>query len=239
MLGKRILFILIIGLLLIQKTLLAVETNEENSRSPLNKPGELIEYQPKQTREFRHVIREDISGSERLITFGLIYTVQWGSYLISQWETLHEHGSFKNWYTNMYQPHFDRDSYDYNLIYHTITGAYYFLFFRSRGYTKGASLMWSFLAQFLFEFTVETATEQPSFQDLYQTPVLGAIIGMILESASNALLSTDYVAAHVLGYILNPFAILPFSSYEVSGGVQVSNNTIGYGITFRFNIEEF
>ncbi len=185
------------------------------------------------SREFRHVIRKDITAGEKLLTLGIVYSVQWSYYLAFQWDTIQEHGSYKN-YQNIYRPHFDRDSYNYNMILHTLTGNYYYLFYRSRGHTKVDSLMWSAISQLLFEFTIEVITEPPSFQDIYQTPILGAVMGITLEYLSCKLLSTDYTAAHILGYILNPFALFPFSSYEAAALPQVSYNYLGYAVTFRF-----
>lgn len=185
------------------------------------------------TNEFRHVIWKDASAGQRLLELGIVYTVQWSYYLVFQWDTIQEHGSWKN-YQNIYQPHFDRDSYNYNLIYHTITGTYYYLFYRSRGNTKGRALMWSAISQLLFEFTIEVITEPPSFQDMYQTPIFGAIVGMGLEYLSTMLLNTDCVAAHILGYVLNPFALLPFSSYETAAIPMVTRTGVGYSLSFRF-----
>ena len=190
------------------------------------------EEQPK--RVFRHVVRKDISVGEKLLTLGIVYTVQWGYYLIFQWDTIKKYGSFSNWYTNIYQPHFDRDSYDYNLIWHTLTGTCYYLFFRSRGHTKSEALLWGFLSQLLFEFTIETMTEKPSFQDMFQTPVLGAVVGIALEWLSNKLLSTNCAMAHLLGVILNPFALMPWSSYRIVSSSQITSSRTSYAVTIRF-----
>ncbi len=184
--------------------------------------------------KFRHVIRDDISTGEQLLTIGFVYAIQWGYYVTFQSETIKEHGSFKNWYSNMTKPHFDKDNYNYNLIYHTMTGTYYYLFYRSRGYSKAGSLMWSTISQLLFESPIETATEPPSFQDMYQTPVFGAVVGMTLEHLSNMLLSTDSTFAHIIGYIFNPFALFPFSSYTSSSTPIVSKSYYGYALSFRF-----
>jgi len=183
---------------------------------------------------FRHVIRTDISTGDNILNLSIAYSVLWAYYLGFQWETIQEHGSFKNWYSNMYQPHFDHDSYNYNLIMHSLAGNYYYLFYRYRGHTKGGALLWSAVTQILFEFTVETITEPPSFQDIYQTPILGAVLGISLEYLSCKLLSTNYTAAHILGYILNPFALFPFASYESVSIPVVTTDTIGYRLTFRF-----
>lgn len=183
---------------------------------------------------FRHVVRHDIGIGERFLNLGVVYIGQWAYYLIVQRDTIMEVGSFKNWYTNMYQPHFDLDSYFYNIVMHSLAGMSYYLFYRSRGYSKLGAFLWGFVSQLLFEFTIETITEKPSFQDLFQTPMLGTLLGITIEYLSNALLGTNCKAAHVLGYILNPFALLPFSSYEVISSPRVTTTGVGYSFAIRF-----
>ena len=197
--------------------------------------GTEIQSEPVQHgRSFIHVVSNDITGTDRMINLGLVYTAQWVQYFALQWNTIMQDGSFQNWYSNMVQPHFDRDSYNYNLITHTYAGSLYYLFFRSRGYTKTETLLWAFISQLLFEFTIETITEKPSFQDMFQTPVLGALLGMTFEYLSGLLLSTDFIPAHILGYILNPFAMLPFSGYQLESQPIVGEENMGYKISFRF-----
>ena len=211
-----------------------VHSQELNKKTDNITVNEKKKENIKSEKKYQHVIRHDIPVSEQLLTLGFVYAIQWGYYVTFQNETIKDHGSFKNWYTNMYKPHFDYDSYDYNLILHTLTGTYYYLFFRSRGHTKAAALRWGMISQLLFEFTIETATERPSFQDMYQTPVFGAVVGMSLEYVSNTLLSTDSVIAHILGYLLNPFALFPFSSYETANVPIVAKSYFGYALSFRF-----
>ncbi|MBN1531287.1 MAG: DUF3943 domain-containing protein [Spirochaetes bacterium] len=183
---------------------------------------------------FQHVLRNDITLRERFVNVGIVYAFQWVYYFAFQWETIRKHGSFRNWYTNIYQPHFDKDSFDYNLIGHTLSGTCYYLFFRSRGYSKSGSLLWGFAAHLLFEFTIEVVTEQPSIQDMFQTPVLGALVGMTLEYLSCRLLSMPYTIAHIAGYILNPFALLPGSNYRFSPSFDPSGKTMVISLSFRF-----
>lgn len=206
----------------------------ESAATDLDVPAKIAEDKTKVRIKFRHVVRHDIGIGEMFLNVGIVYTAQWAYYLIFQREPIQEMGSFKNWYTNMYQPHFDLDSYYYNIIMHSLAGMSYYLFYRSRGYSKGMAFLWGFVSQVLFEFTIETITERPSFQDLFLTPTLGTLVGITVEYISNALLSTNCIAAHILGYILNPFALLPFSSYEVVSSPRITTTAIGYSVAFRF-----
>ncbi len=206
----------------------------QEQKSPRDIPADNTADKAEVRIKFRHVVRSDVGAGEMFLNLGVVYTAQWAYYLVFQWDTIQQVGSFKNWYTNMYQPHFDLDSYYYNIIMHSVAGMSYYLFYRSRGYSKGMAFLWGFISQFVFEFTIETITEKPSFQDLFQTPMLGTLLGITVEYISLALLSTNCTFAHVLGYILNPFALLPFSSYEVVSSPRITTTGVGYSFAIRF-----
>ena len=182
----------------------------------------------------QHIVRDDISNNELLCTISFIYAVQWTYYVIAQYETISQHGSFENWRTNPFRPHFDNDSFDYNLVLHTMTGQYYYLFYRSRGFSKEKTLMASTISHLLFEFTIETVTERPSIQDMYQTPILGTISGVFVEYASYKLLSSQNSAANALGYLLNPFAYFSFSSVKFSACPYYYSGHGGYTVSIRY-----
>lgn len=154
----------------------------------------------------------EIQTSDKIVNFTLVYIAQWSVYFANQHETIAEHGSLEKWRKNPLKPHFDKDNFDYNLFQHTWVGQYYFLFYRSRGHSKRTSLMFSWLSSLAFEFTIETVTEQPSFQDAFQTPVFGTVLGCGTEKLSRYFLSFDTTAGDILAVIFNPFLILPPTS---------------------------
>lgn len=177
---------------------------------------------------------ETVSGPEKALNFGAVYVVQWGFYLYTQQNTIHEHGSLDNLSRNIFKARFDRDYLDYNVVKHTLAGNYYYLFYRSRGYTQIGSFLWSFISSFAFEYTIETYTEPPSIQDLYITPVYGSVMGIGMEKFSLYLLSLKNWPAHLAGYILNPFALLPFSKYDASVAPLIDDTTYGANVVVRF-----
>ena len=67
----------------------------------------------------------------------------------------------------------------------------------------------SLITSALFEFTVEVLTEPASIQDLYQTPVLGSILGLGIENLSLYLLNTGNPLSMALGHMINPATLLP------------------------------
>jgi hypothetical protein len=165
---------------------------------------------------------------------GLMYVGQWGYYVTFQNEGIRKDGSFKNWYTGPANMHFDKDSYDYNLILHTVAGAISYGYFRGFGNSKGESLLLSTISQFMFEFTIETITEPPSVQDMYQTPVFGAVLGMGLEESSLWLLNRQNWAAKALGTLINPFTLMPANAWQVHWVPIVASETQGGALVVRF-----
>ena len=145
----------------------------------------------------------------------MLYVGQWGYYLASQSEALGQEGSFHNWYSNPATPHFDKDFYDYNLVRHTMAGSLYYGYYRAFGTTRQRALALSTVSVLLFEFSIEVATERPSWQDVYQTPVLGALLGMGLEDLSLACLRSPWMPVRVLGYMFNPFVLVPGSAWRL------------------------
>lgn len=149
-----------------------------------------------------------ISSYERMRNFGIVYGTQWTVYLATQKPTIERNGSFRNWTHYPTSPHFDNDSFDYNLFQHSLSGGSYFLFYRSQGYTQTDAFLWSVISSAAFEFTIETITERPSWQDLYQTPVYGTLLGIGLEKVSDMFFEKGTWWGRALGYVTNPFRIL-------------------------------
>lgn len=180
-------------------------------------------------------VREEFPTNEKLLNFGVVYAAQWAYYLVLQRETIDKEGSFHNWTHFPFSPHFDKDSFDYNLFKHTLTGQYYYLWFRSRGYTETSAFMWTFISSLAFEFTVETITERPSYQDIYQTPVFGTVAGIGVEKLSRYFHGRDTWWGHTLGYLLNPFTLIPTSKeQEVTATPIFNRNQFGAVATYRF-----
>lgn len=159
--------------------------------------------------------RLPLARDEKINNWAKMYGFQWAVYLVTQNETIRTTGRFQNMLEYPARPQLDNDTFDFNVLKHTLSGQYYFLYYRSNGYTRKEAFLWSAASSLAFEYAIETLTERPSLQDLYQTPVFGTVIGLGVEQISLALLATDSSALHFLGYVLNPFALLPHSAYKV------------------------
>lgn len=163
---------------------------------------------------YTHLTNDNVKARHLLLNFGVVYASQWAFYVTSQAETIRTHGSLKNWREYPFSPRFDKDSFDFNIIKHSFAGELYYLFYRSRGYSETRALAWTFLSSVAFEFTIETMTERPSYQDLYQTPIYGTLLGMGFERLSMYFHAKRNWFARGLGYLLNPFSLAPGAAYN-------------------------
>lgn len=187
--------------------------------------------------DYKRSGRTDINTKAKVQNFGVVYGAQWGFYLLSQKETIEDEGSFENWYQNPFKPGFDKDTFDYNLIKHSLVGNYYYLFYRSRGYTVKDAFFWSFMSSLAFEFTIETVTEIPSYQDIYQTPVFGVLLGIGFEKTSEFFHSWDTWYGDLFGYLFNPMTLIPQfadEGKEVSLTPMIDHKTFGAVASYRF-----
>jgi hypothetical protein len=148
--------------------------------------------------------------SENLNHIGGIYIVSWGTYYLTQPSTFRKEGSFNKYRDNLGEIVFDKDEPIWNWVVHPYSGSQLYLYYRANGYNSLDSVKMAFISSTLFEFFVEIYTEPASFQDIYQTPILGSILGIGIEKVSLYLLNTGNPAAKVFGHILNPFTLFWF-----------------------------
>lgn len=183
--------------------------------------------------DYQNSGRTDITNKAKAQNFGAVYAFQWAFYLVSQAETIDEDGTLEYGLT----PEFDRDDYSYNVVKHSLVGNYYYLFYRSREYTVKDSFYWSFASSLAFEFTIEILTENPSYQDIYQTPVFGIVVGVGFEKASEYFHSLDTWYGKFLGYLFNPMPLIPqFADKPQSAALVpiVDDQTVGLSARVRF-----
>jgi hypothetical protein len=155
------------------------------------------------------------STAETWENLGIVYGVSWVVYPLSQWSTFKDEGSFKNYKKNFGKVVFDQDEPFWNWFIHPLSGSQIFLFYRAKGYTRIDSLALSFISSALFEFTIETYTEPASAQDLYQTPVLGSMVGVGIESLSLYLLHSGNAFGEFFGHLINPMTMFDLFEHKV------------------------
>ena len=193
---------------------------------------EKIQNLKRQPKYFYTYIDREHSYQESAKLIGVTYALSWGLYPLTQPKVFKENGSWHEYKKNFGDLVFDKDEPFWNWVVHPISGSQLFLFYRANGYSRANALAMSMIASTLFEFTVEVYTEPASVQDLYQTPVLGAMLGVTLENLSLYLLNTGNAFGKILGHILNPMTLFWF--YE--GKIRLSPHLDGKG-TVGLNLQ--
>ncbi len=174
--------------------------------------------------------------TENLRHIGGIYLVSWPLYYASQPAEFREEGSFKKFGDNFGEIVFDNDEPFWNWIVHPYSGTQLFLYYRANGYSRLDSFKMTFISSTLFEFLVEIYTEPASAQDIYQTPILGSLGGLVFENTSMYLLNSDYRLLRIVGHILNPATLFWF--YEgktlVTPIIEPKTKSLGYNAIWEF-----
>lgn len=183
---------------------------------------------------FGYVDREH-SPKEIFAHLGAIYAASWALYPLTQPKTFRENGSWRNYRNNFGKISFDHDGPIWNWAIHPMSGAELFLFYRANGYNRMNSLGMAFISSALFEFTIEIYTEVASIQDLYQTPILGSLIGVGIENVSMYLLNSGNGLGKVIGHILNPATLFWFyeGKIRITPTVDPSNKNKSAGFFLR------
>ena len=100
---------------------------------------------------------------------------------VSNWSKDAKNNIFTRWWDNVQRPHWDTDSFAVNYIGHPYFGSTYYVRARERGFGEFDSFIYSALASAMYEFGTEALFERPSYQDLFVTPIGGALLGLALE----------------------------------------------------------
>ncbi len=211
------LFIFILSLtLFFPATFLAEETENKN----IIDVGEKAQINQENKRLVRYhygYFDRDHSASESWAHLGGIFLVSTAFYPITQPSIFRDKskGSFDKYRYNFGRVVFDQDEPFWNWIVHPISGSQLYLYYRANGYTKASSMLMTFASSTIFEFAVEIYSEPASVQDLYQTPMLGTILGFGLEHLSLYFLNTGNPLGKFFGHLLNPSTLFWFYEGKV------------------------
>jgi hypothetical protein len=161
-------------------------------------------------------VEKDHSKSDVFYDIAFCYGVTWVIYPIGQPNIFTEDdGSSDRYKDNFGDVVFDQDEPFWNFFVHPIMGSQLYLYYRANGYTKWEAFELTSLSSMLFEFTVEIYSEPASFQDLYNTPVFGTILGLGLEKLSLEMLNSDNVVSRFFGHVINPSTLFWFYDGKV------------------------
>ena len=120
-----------------------------------------------------------------------------------------------------------------NYVAHPLLGAGWFLTYRSRGHGLIASSLGLIFQSFWLEYAVEGPHKLPSAHDLLMTPLLGIPIGYGLDSLSVYLLKKDRKPWRYLGYVFNPFRLLPTAKNQ-EWSVAIDPARKSFAVSGRF-----
>jgi hypothetical protein len=193
--------LLIISLFLASFLGHATEAPEGPSLTP---DFQSIHYPRHQYVERQHTFQESLKN------IGLVYGLTWIVYPTFQPKVFKVKNGWKTYKQNFGKVVFDKDEPFWNNLVHPITGSQLYLLYRADGYTRLGAIGMAAISSTLFELTVETLTEPASVQDLYQTPVLGTILGLGIETLSMELLNSDSRVSRFFGHLINPATLMPF-----------------------------
>jgi len=131
---------------------------------------------------------------------------------VSNWSEEDKHNyDFGKWWHNVTNPSVDEDDWWINYILHPYWGSAYFLDARGRGVDRWGSFWYSFLASCLYEFGTEAFAEEASIQDIFVTPIGGALLAMALEDTWRGLLrkgGSRTAGDSILLYLIDPLGQL-------------------------------
>lgn len=120
---------------------------------------------------------------------------------------------FERWYDHVIKkgPEWDHDNPIFNYVLHPYAGAVYFMGARSNGYNFYQSLLYSAAVSTIgWEFGIEAFMERPSIQDIFITPLCGAIIGEAFYKMKRSIVENGYtlfgspVLGTIAAFLLDP-----------------------------------
>ena len=199
---------------------------EKTDQNQANSPT-LESLAPVQPKYHYSYPLKDYKARESLAHLGWVYALTWIVYPLTQPDTVINKGSFSNYRKNFGQLVFDQDEPFWNWFVHPLSGSQLYLLYRSLGYDRQQAMGMGFISSTLFEFTVEIYTEPASVQDLYQTPVIGTILGIGIENLSLHLLNSGNSVSKFFGHLINPATLFWFYEGKVISTPIISKDKTG------------
>jgi hypothetical protein len=120
-----------------------------------------------------------------------------------------------------------------NYFAHPMLGATWFMAYRSRGHGFVASSLGLMFQSIWLEYIIESPHNIPSWHDMLFTPLIGIPLGYGLDTLSVYLLKKEEPALHYLGYLFNPFHLLP-SAKKYRWNVSIDPANKSFAISGRF-----
>ena len=174
---------------------------------------------------------------EWAIDTAVISAVTWGATLAFNTNIRNgvKNSSGEQWLDNISQAPEWNDGSDTltNYLAHPLLGATWFLAYRSRGHGLVASSLGLIFQSLWLEYAIEGPHNVPSAHDMVFTPLLGIPIGYGLDTLSVYLLKKEERPLRYLGYVFNPFHLLPTAKkYRWDVSIDPANKSFAISGTF-------
>lgn len=126
---------------------------------------------------------------------------------------LQKYSPFYRWYRHIFikGPEWDHDNFVFNYVLHPYAGAAYYMGARSQGFNAYQSLLYATIVSTVgWEFGIEACMERPSYQDLFVTPLCGAVIGEGFYLTKRYLVNNNYrllgspILGNVVAFLVDP-----------------------------------
>lgn len=100
---------------------------------------------------------------------------------------------FERWWNHVREgPVWDKDNWVFNYVLHPYGGAAYYMSARTQGCSAINSFLYGFAVSTIFwEYGIEAFNEIPSYQDMFITPIVGAIMGEAFYKLKRRILQDD------------------------------------------------
>ncbi len=122
-------------------------------------------------------------------------------------------------------PVWDRDEHFLNYVMHPYFGGVYYTASRHAGYNEFESFLYSAtMSAFFWEYGVEAFAEVPSWQDLFITPFFGAVVGEMMLTAEQDIITGggEVMGSETMGdvslFFLNPIGHIHYWISDAWGG---------------------
>jgi hypothetical protein len=136
--------------------------------------------------------------SYQVVSLGLLYLAPTS---VSNWtQEDKDNVNFEKWWNNVTDPKWDSDKWWINYGLHPYWGASYFVRARMRGYDSRESFWYSVALSTIYEFGVEAIFEEPSIQDIFVTPVFGAVLGSAFMNIREDIFAKQYTEEGIDGW---------------------------------------
>lgn len=111
-----------------------------------------------------------------------------------------------------------------------------YLYYASRDYHIAFIVLGTVLQSLLYDFTIRAFYQEVTWLDLIKNPAIGIPLGYIINETAKACLKSSHPGIKTLGFILNPFYLLPWSKPQLS--IYYETGTHSLALLYSYDLTE-